>query len=114
MDNKHRQPVSSGVWPSFHITANRLENGRTVVKVLSDDEKMDGILEAMGIATKFSISNQMDVAEINPAQAVELLQRYFGGAVDATPKRQLTDKQRAARAANAAKATAARKEKEQQ
>lgn len=104
MDN-HRQPVYvGGAWPHFCVTVDALESGKTVVRIMSDNEQIDSLLEAMGIKAKFSISNQMDVAEVTPAQAIELLQRFFGGAAGAQPKRQLTDKQRQARATNAAKA----------
>lgn len=104
MDNKHRQPVSSGNFDRFCITVDTLESGKAAVRVWSDNEQVDDLLEQMEVKTKFHLAAQMDMGEVTPAQAIELLQRYFGGAVGATPKRQLTDKQRAARAANAAKA----------
>lgn len=110
-NNKHRQPVSGGNFDRFCITVDTLESGKAAVRVWSDNEQVDDHLEQMGVSTKFHAPSQMDMGEITPAQAIELLQRHFGGAVGATPKRQLTDKQRAARAANAAKATAARKGK---
>ena len=104
MDNKHRQPVSGGNFDRWCVTVDTLESGKAAVRVWSDNEAVDDHLEAMQVKTKFHAPSQMDTAEITPAQAIELLQRYFGGAVGAEPKRQLTDKQRAARAANAAKA----------
>lgn len=103
-NNKHRQPVSGGNFARWCITVDSLESGKAAVRVWSDNEQVDNLLEQMGIKTKFHAPSQMDTAEITPAQAIELLQQHFGGAVGATPKRQLTDKQRLARAANAAKA----------
>jgi len=99
-------------FPAFHISVNTLENGKCILRVLTDDDRAESLLDAMGIKRKFSVSQQMDVAEVTPAQAIELLQRYFGGNTKTQPKRQLTDAQRQARAENAAKATAARQQKQ--
>jgi len=110
MDSKHRQPVNGGAFARWCVTIDTLESGKAAVRCWSDNEQVDDLLETMEVKTKFSIPAQMDTAEITPAQAIELLQRYFGGAPGAQPKRQLTDKQRAARAANAAKARKKRAE----
>lgn len=109
-NNKHRQPVNGGNFDRWCISIDTLESGKAAVRVWSDNETIDNLLEQMEVKTRFHAPSQMDMGDITPAQAIELLQRYFGGAVGAQPKRQLTDKQRAARAANAAKARQKRAE----
>ena len=101
---EHRKPVfTGGEFPRFVVSVDTLESGRMAVHVYSDnDERVDDLLEAAGVKMKFSIANDMMVGEVQPALAIELLQQVLGVAVQ--QKRQLTDKQRAARAANAAKA----------
>ena len=101
---EHKNVITGGNFPRFCITVDVLETGKAAVRVWSDNEQVDDLLEAMQVGTRFCIPAQMDMGDISPAEAIELLQRFFGGAAGAQPKRQLTDKQRQARAANAAKA----------
>ena len=104
MDNNHRKTVfSGGEFARFVVSVDTLESGRLAVHVYSDNsDDVDELLDAAGVKMRFSIANDMSVGEVTPALAVELLQQVLGTTVQA--KRQLTDKQRAARAANAAKA----------
>jgi len=100
--------LTGGEFPRFVVSVDTLEGGRTVVNVWSDNhDAVDELLEAAGVKMRFSIPHDMSVGTVTPELALQLLQQVLG--TEAKHKRTLTDKQRAARAANAAKATEARR-----
>jgi len=95
-------------FPSFRISVTKSENGQRSIRILSDDDEADKILEGMGLESRFSPQQQADVYIVTEAQVIEFWQRMFGAQLATTSKPKLSDKQRQARAENMRKARSAR------
>lgn len=102
------EPKFAQPFPSFRISVMKGENGRRSVRVLSDDEQADQVLESMGLESRFSPQLQADVYNVTATQALDFLRRMLGDEAEAITKPKLSDKQRQARADNMRKARAAR------
>ena len=99
-------------FPNFRISVQRGENGQQVIRILTDDDEADKILEAMGLESRYNPAVDADVYTPTPNQALDFLRRMLGDEVEAT-KPKLSEKQRQARAENAKRATQARLAKQQ-
>lgn len=95
-------------FPNFRISVQRGENGRQIIRILTDDDEADKVLEAMGLESRYNPAVDADVYTPTPSQALDFLRRMLGDEAEATTKPKLSEKQRQARAENAKRATQAR------
>lgn len=95
-------------FPNFRISVQRGENGRRSIRILTDDDEAEKVLEAMGLESRYNPAVDADVYSPTAAQAVDFLRRMLGDEAEAIAKPKLSDKQRQARAENAKRATLAR------
>lgn len=100
-------------FPNFRISVQRGENGRQVIRILTDDDGADKTLEAMGLESRYNLTVDADVYTPTAAQALDFLRRMLGDEAEANAKPKLSEKQRQARAENARRATKARLAKQQ-
>lgn len=80
----------------------RIASQGNQLRILTDDEQADTVLEALGLHGRYHVGVQAMAYVVTPDQAMRFLQAMTGG------KPMISEKQRAARAANARRATEAR------